>query len=611
MHRLRVVAGRRMTPLLLSHVCSPHSSSCVRPLPPYHCISRRHTATTAAAAEAVSATNAAAKTSQAEAPSEPELKSVNFDDPYTYRTRSTWYLIKALAILKICSFEVIAMNAAAIMRATEKVLGSRLTYGVLVKRSFYNYFCAGENDKELKKSIQWLLNCNIGCVLDYAAEADAEGFAPSPGESEAPDVSMASLVVKPNINYVDREHYYNDNMKLYMMAIMHASLNSPRHVPGVTAMKVTGMCDPQLLARMSAILMSIHQSWCMHFTQEEDVPKLEECRVVMGVNHKHQLYITTQQLREGFDRYNPDMCLSDAQFDEVLKEFQPDEQGRINYFKYKDVLSEAVIELEPSPVQRALIDRLPRVSDHERKLWKAIVNRVSLIALAAKELHVHVLIDAEQTFYQLAIDALVGYLQKKYNTERPVVQNTYQCYLTYAEDRISNDLKRAREYNYQWGGKVVRGAYIIQERHTAKVCGYTSPIWSTYDETNQCYQAAAKRILRELEQLPDSNYEVFFGTHNRQSLEYITHEILTKPQLRRKVLFGQLYAMRDNLTIPLAKAGFNAYKYLPYGPVRDTVHYLCRRAVENSSILTGKDSDEVVMLRKELMRRLLFRRSKN
>ncbi|KAG5502213.1 hypothetical protein GH5_05166 [Leishmania sp. Ghana 2012 LV757] len=528
----------------------------------------------------------------------------NFNDDTTYRQRSTWYLIKALVLLRLCSVSYLAMNSVPLLKKVEKVLGSRFTYNFLVKKSFYSYFCAGENDQELRDTVHKLSRSNIGAVLDYAAEADTEGFAPEPGVASGPDISMASLVTKPNVQYPMDEGFFDENMKLYMMSIMHASLYSPRNAAGVTAVKVTGMCDPQLLARVSALLMSVHQSWCKHFTNEES-PKLEECRVVMGVNRKHQLFITYDQLRAGFDKYNPTNTLSNVQFKAITEVLDPRKTGKVNYFEYKEMLTNALITLEPTPVQQALIEGLPQMSAKEKELWKNVNNRLSLIASMAKELNVRMLIDAEQTFYQLAIDAIVANLQKTYNKELPVVYNTYQCYLTYAEDRIDNDLVRARHMNFQWGGKIVRGAYIVQERATAAQHGYTSPVWSTYEETNKCYNAAAKRIFDTFEAQPAKKHEVFFGTHNKESLEIITASILERPSIQSRVSFGQLFGMRDNLTVPLARAGFQVYKYVPYGPVKETIHYLGRRAVENSSILTTGDN-ETVMMMKELKRRFGF-----
>lgn len=536
----------------------------------------------------------------------PPLSTVNFDDCTSYQRRSTWYLLKALAVLKICSIDYVAVNSVRLMKLCERVLGKRLTYDVLVKHTIYGYFCAGENDQEVKRSIDRLHRDHIGAVLDYAAEADAnDSFAPGPGSPDAPDISMASLVNRTEIKYHMDEDVFDENMKLYMMCVMHSSLHSPVGVAGVSAVKVTGMSDPQLLARTSAILMSIHQAWVQHFTKEE-TPKLEECRVVMGINKKHQAIVTHEQIRAGFKELAQGGSVSERDLDKIVEALDPRHKGRVSYFRYKEVMTEAVTAIEPTAIQKILIDKLPALTSQEKELWAAVVRRLSNIAATAKAMNVRMLVDAEQTFYQLAIDAIVSHLQRIYNKEKPVVYNTYQCYLTYAEDRIANDLFRASVMNFLWGGKIVRGAYIEQERQTALKYNYTSPVWSTYEETSECYVRSADRIFASFEGTPDRKHEVFFGTHNRKALEHITNAVFAHRGLQSQVAFGQLFGMRDNLTIPLAKAGFHVFKYVPYGPVRETVHYLGRRAVENRTVLKSKDNDEPRMIKEEVKRRFGF-----
>ncbi|CCW67914.1 unnamed protein product [Phytomonas sp. Hart1] len=496
-------------------------------------------------------------------------------------------------------------NSIQYMRFLEKIFGSKITYDFFVRRTIYDCFCAGANDHELKKTIRALVKAHIGVVLDYAVEADSEGFAPAPGIPEAPDLSMGSLVNKCNIQYMMNENMFDENMKLYMVSIMHASLHTPVGTNGLAAVKVTAMCDPQLLARMSAILMSIHQSWYTCFTKEK-APKLEECRIVMGVGREDQVYISYQNLREGFELLGDGTPLSEDEFNKVIELLDPKKENKINYFLYKEVLTEAITTPEPTSTQCIFIKRLPTTSYMEKKLWRVFVKRVDHVISTAQALGVRALIDAEQTFYQLAIDAIVVYMQKRYNKDIPVVYNTYQCYLTYAEDRVANDLIRAKRLGFQWGGKVVRGAYMLQEVVTAKEYGYTSPIWPTYEQTNKCYFNTSNRIMDNLLANPGTNYEALFGTHNRESLELITNMVLKNPTLGKHVSFGQLFGMRDNLTIPLAKANFKVYKYVPYGPVRDSVHYLIRRAIENSSVLSNPNNQEGIMIKREIRRRFFL-----
>ncbi|PBJ77399.1 proline oxidase [Trypanosoma cruzi cruzi] len=550
----------------------------------------------------------ASKCARNVSPSSRTIQPVNFNDDTVFRKKSFWWLVRALVVLRICQISFFSRNAVYLMKKSESVLGPFLIYNTLVKMTAYGHFCAGEDERGLKNTVKALERQGIGSVLDYAAEADVAGFAPPPGLEEAPNLSMASLVHKTTVNYSSLEELYDENMKLYVMCVMHASLNQPVNGVGLAAVKVTGMCDPQLLARVSAILHSVHAGWVQNFTNEKP-PPIEECRVVMGTNKEYQLYITYDQLRKGLTSYGSARKYTEEEAEAVIKALDEKNEGKVNYYQFKKVVSEAVLSMEPTPVQKLIVEKLPKLTEEERELWRALHRRLSVIVRTAKDLRVRVLFDAEQTFYQVAIDNIVLQFQRQFNLEEPIVYNTYQCYLTYTEDRVFNDLTRSELEGWVWGGKVVRGAYMVQERETASKYSYKSPVWPTYEETSACYQACARRILREFTRLPNTPFEVLFGTHNKESLEEISEAILKLPPVKGLAVFAQLYGMADHLTIPLQKAGFRVFKYLPYGPVKETIHYLGRRATENASVLANGGSEEVELMRKELRRRLFHFKS--
>ncbi|RNE99492.1 proline dehydrogenase [Trypanosoma rangeli] len=534
-----------------------------------------------------------------------KIQPVNFYDDTVFREKSLWGLIRALCVLRVCQIQYLCKNSVALMKRSEKIVGPFLTYDTIVRATVYSHFCAGTDERELKKTVKALEKQGIGSVLDYAAEADVEGFVPAPGAKEAPNLSMASLVDNTSVKYVPHGQLYDENMKLYIMCVMHASLNQPVNGVGLAAVKVTGMCDPQLLARVSAILHSVHYSW-MKFFAHEKPPPLEECHVVMGTNKEHQLHITREQLIKGFTEYGPARKYTEQEVEAVIKALDDKNEGKVNYYRFKKFVSEAVLAVEPTSVQKLIVDKLPKLTEEERELWRALHKRLSVIVRTARDLRVRVLFDAEQTFYQLAIDSIVVQFQREFNKKEPIVYNTYQCYLTYTEDRVFNDLTRAMLEGWVWGGKVVRGAYMDQERETATRYNYKSPVWPTYEETSACYQACAKRILDEFVRLPNVPFEVLFGTHNKASVHEISETIMKLPSVKGGAVFAQLYGMADHLTIPLKKAGFRVFKYVPYGPVKETVHYLGRRASENSAVLDKGGSEEVQLMKKELRRRLFW-----
>jgi proline dehydrogenase len=60
--------------------------------------------------------------------------------------------------------------------------------------------------------------------------------------------------------------------------------------------------------------------------------------------------------------------------------------------------------------------------------------------------------------------------------------------------------------------------------------------------------------------------------------------------------------MSDNISYNLADQGFNVAKYLPFGPVKDVMPYLIRRAEENTSV-AGQTNRELDLISIEKKRR--------
>jgi proline dehydrogenase len=228
-----------------------------------------------------------------------------------------------------------------------------------------------------------------------------------------------------------------------------------------------------------------------------------------------------------------------------------------------------------------------------------IHSRVDAICSHAHSLGQPVFIDAEETWIQDAIDRLATEMMEKYNTERPIVFNTIQLYRKDRLQFLRESRKRATQDGYFYGVKLVRGAYLEKERERAHEMGYESPIQPDKESTDADYDAAVEYCLKHLD-------EVAFaaGTHNEESTQKLV-QAMHREQIapdHPHIFFSQLYGMSDNLSYVLAKNGYNVSKYVPYGPVKDAVPYLIRRAEENTSV-TGQMSRELDLINKELKRR--------
>jgi len=228
-----------------------------------------------------------------------------------------------------------------------------------------------------------------------------------------------------------------------------------------------------------------------------------------------------------------------------------------------------------------------------------IKNRVNDICELAYSLGQPVFIDAEDSWIQDAIDRLATEMMEKYNREQVIVFNTLQLYRTDRLQYLKAARRQATADGYMLGVKLVRGAYMEKERERAKTMGYPSPIHADKYATDADYNAAIEYCLRHLD-----NLAFVAATHNEISsrrLASVMNE-MGLPADHPNIFYSQLYGMGDNLSYVLAKGGYNVSKYVPYGPVADTVPYLIRRAEENSSA-AGQVSREYEMIGRELKRR--------
>jgi proline dehydrogenase len=235
----------------------------------------------------------------------------------------------------------------------------------------------------------------------------------------------------------------------------------------------------------------------------------------------------------------------------------------------------------------------------EQKEYGKVQLRVSAICKAAYDAGVPIFIDAEESWIQEAIDTLANQMMVLYNTEKAIVYNTYQLY---RKDRLSylrHSYEKAKENNYFLGAKLVRGAYMEKERARAIEKNYPSPIQDTKENTDRDYDAAVEFCLEHIDRIA-----ICAGTHNENSSMKLAELMKQKniPADNKNIYFSQLLGMSDHISYNLANAGYNVAKYVPYGPVREVLPYLIRRAQENTSV-KGQTGRELSLIIKEKERR--------
>ena len=251
-----------------------------------------------------------------------------------------------------------------------------------------------------------------------------------------------------------------------------------------------------------------------------------------------------------------------------------------------------------SLIEKASLD-FKNLEDKELVELNLVANRVDEICKVAFENRVPVFIDAEDSWYQDYIDKVVESMIFKYNNEFPIVYNTIQLYrhdrLQYMKDLIL----RCNSNGKNLGLKLVRGAYMEKEREQASKKNYPDPIQKDKKATDNDFTKAVEFCIKNIKTV-----SLCVGTHNEKSVLHLTN-LMKKNALKNndsRIWFAQLLGMSDHISFNLSKEGYNVAKYVPYGPVKEVIPYLIRRAEENTSV-SGQTSRELSLIKIEVERR--------
>jgi len=275
----------------------------------------------------------------------------------------------------------------------------------------------------------------------------------------------------------------------------------------------------------------------------------------------------------------------------------------IKFGKEKSSLPFAVFK----PTGFGRFDMYQKVSEgenldaQEEKEWARVKDRYEKVSKAAYDADVPLLIDAEETWMQDSADDLIEGMMRKYNKTKVIVFGTLQLYRWDRLEYLKKLHQRAKEQGFKVGMKLVRGAYMEKERERAEEKGYKDPICVDKKATDKMFNDVMMYMFENI-----GDMAIFSGTHNEKS-SYLLMDLIANSSLAKdddRIWFGQLYGMSDHISFNLAKEGYNVAKYLPFGPVRDVMPYLIRRAEENTSV-AGQTSRELSLLKTERERRKL------
>jgi len=321
-----------------------------------------------------------------------------------------------------------------------------------------------------------------------------------------------------------------------------------------------------------------------------------------GVNEEDCMPVVEKMFSKGVCSvldYSVEAKEDEAQFDAALEKTLK----ILEFVKEKDSMPFAVFK--PTGFGRfALYQKIGEgiaFTPDEQEEWERVVERFEKVCKKTQEMQVRLLIDAEESWMQKSADDLVERLMRKYNTKRPYIYSTLQMYRWDRMEYLKEQHQKAKEGGYYLGYKLVRGAYLEKENSRAEEMGYPTPICASKEETDANFDSAVHYIMNNVKEI-----SLFAGTHNEASTKLVL-ACMKEKQMEphdQNVWFGQLYGMSDHISYNLSTNGYNVAKYLPFGPVRDVMPYLIRRAEENTSVV-GQTNRELELINRERARRKL------
>ena len=235
----------------------------------------------------------------------------------------------------------------------------------------------------------------------------------------------------------------------------------------------------------------------------------------------------------------------------------------------------------------------------EKNIWRRVLKRIEVCCKTARSLNVKIFIDAEESWIQSAIDDIAESMMTKFNTKKAYVFTTIQMYRIDRLAYLKKIIDKAEEKKFLIGVKLVRGAYMEKENIRAKNLGISSPICKNKKATDLNFDKALEHIIDKVHIC-----NLFIGSHNEESIIKAT-KLMNKYKYKNNhpfIWFSQLYGMADHISFNLALEGYQVVKYVPFGPVKEVIPYLIRRAEENTSV-SGQTPRELNLIKKEIRRR--------
>ncbi|KAG0276207.1 hypothetical protein BGZ95_007842 [Linnemannia exigua] len=492
--------------------------------------------------------------------------------------KSTSELMLSMLVYKLCTFSLLVDLAPRLISLAEMVHLTPPVYW-FVRKTFFAQFCGGESAEDCIGTMNALRSGGINSILDLSIEADLDEL---DLENQTPQQIRAQ---------------FNKSADHIADQISTCIETASQMSKSFAAIKITAMGSPLLLQQVSSTLNALESRF-------------------KGVDQDRDGKVTKEEFRElvkmlPSPALNKDQSM-DAVVEQLFKEADRDQDGKVDWVDFASTISLNRDET------RALFlggaeSEVPGLEKEDLDDYKRVLVRMEKLCDQAAVTQTRLMIDAEQTYFQPAIDSVALHLMENYNNkphvEGPLIFNTYQMYLKDALGRLQQDYVHAQRNGYVLAAKLVRGAYMVSERKRALELGLDDPICDGIEATHTSYNAGVDFMLGAMTRqkqklitsaatqdeessalsLKTSPVVLFVASHNKDSV-IRTCERMQELDLAPQsglIMFGQLMGMCDQISYTLGQHGYGIFKYVPYGPIHHVIPYLIRRAQENASVLGG------------------------
>nr|CAI5821410.1 unnamed protein product [Callosobruchus analis] len=447
------------------------------------------------------------QTVQKQQPPKDPLDDTFEDAKAAFKSKTNFELIRAYVVYTLCSIEFLVDN------------NMKKLFILLMKATFYGHFVAGEDQYKIRPVLERLRSFGVKPILDYSVEEDlsqeeaekleVEASVPEAGEAEVEGALKQYHVDK---TFADRRYkvqsartyfYLNEatcerNMETFIRCL--EAIAGATYGTGITAVKLTALGRPQLLLQLSEVIMRARQ----YMTE-----------IVGGEGNVLSHHISPEDLEKKFDKISDKESLR-----KFLKQVTYDKHGVLHLFPWSGIIDDnqelSTTFRVPDLKSGRMIRLITQLSPKEEEMFRNMIRRMNTIVKAAQDMDVRIMVDAEQTYFQPAITRITLEFMRKYNKDKAIVFNTYQCYLRNALSEVTTDLEQAKRQNFYFGAKL--------ERARAAAMGYPDPTNPNFEATTEMYHNTLSECLRRIKEFKvkgeDKKIAIMVASHNEDTVRF-------------------------------------------------------------------------------------------